>query len=188
MTLRAALALINTELAPILLGEIAEVDAETHFAISWFDSYSYERGKYGDADVKLKTWNAGLDPLRDSGVLTADRGTVQLIRPSRLGEVVPNVLAERSIRAFPAWSQLMYLIAALTSEDGGIDLASDTLTAIGGENAERLKDIAYHCYLVCDKAKRSTDAQDFNALVTAWPELQKLGHERSTEPKEQRLL
>jgi putative DNA methylase len=81
MSVRSALALINQELAQILLGEIADVDPETHFALTWFDGHFYDEAKFGEADVLLKAKNANLAPLRDAGVVRADRGVVQLIRP-----------------------------------------------------------------------------------------------------------
>jgi len=187
MSVRSALGLINAELAQILLGEIADVDAETHFALAWFDGHFYDEAKFGEAEVLLKAKNANVNVLRDSGVLRADRGIVQLVRPSHLnGEGYES--RDDSLRHLPAWSQLMRLIAALVSEDGGLDLAAETLQALDTDGAERLKDIAYHCYLACDRAKRSAEAQDFNALVTAWPDLQKIALERTVEPSEQRLL
>lgn len=82
----------------------------------------------------------------------------------------------------------MYLIQALLGEEGGEGPAANVLRVIGVEQAERLKDIAYHCYLVCDRARRSTEAQDFNALVAAWPDIQRRAAEFSTAPLEERLL
>ena len=187
MSIRSALAVINQELAQILLGEIADVDAETHFALAWFDGHFYEEAKYGEAEVLLKAKNANLNILRESGTVRADRGLVQILRPSEL-DAKRLVGRDGRARSMPAWAQLMFLVAAITSEDGGTDAGADALLAIGSSVAERLKDLAYHCYLACDKAKRSAEAQDFNAVVTAWPDLQKLAQDRTAQPSEQRLL
>jgi putative DNA methylase len=184
MSVRVALGLINAELAQILLGEIADVDPATHFALVWFDGHFYDEGKFGEAQVLLTAKNANLQLLRDSGVVRAERGIVQLIRPSSL----ERERFDARDRGLPAWSQLMHLIAALNSDDGGLDRAADTLRELDAEGAERIKDIAYHCYVACNRAKRSAEAQDFNTLVTAWPDLQKLARERTAEPSEQRLL
>jgi putative DNA methylase len=189
MTIRAALALINQELTDIVLGEIGDVDAETHFALTWFNGHFYDVAKYGEAEVLLKAKNANLNALRDSGVVRADQGVLQFVRPSELrAERLLTLTRADSVRRSPAWAQLIFLVAALTLEDGGTEAAADALQAIGPQSAERLKDLAYHCYLVCDRAKRSTEAQDFNALITAWPDLWKLTQERAAEPSEQRLL
>ena len=86
----------------------------------------------------------------------------------------------------PAWAQLMLVIRRLTAEDGGVDRAAEMLRAIDVSERERLKDLAYHCYLACDRAKpkRTVEAQDFNVLVATWPDLEK----RAAEIPENRLL
>lgn len=187
MSVRSALGLINQELAQILLGEIADVDAETHFALAWFDGHFYDEARYGEAEVLLKAKNANLNLLRDAGVVRADRGVIQMVRPSDL-DVSGMLSRDGRARDLPGWAQLMYLIASLTSEDGGTDRAAEVLRAIGANGAAQLKGMAYHCYLASDKAKRSAEAQGFNALVTAWPEVEKLAYERPAAPSEPRLL
>jgi putative DNA methylase len=189
MSVRTALSLINQELAQIVLGEISEVDAETRFALAWFDRHCYDQHKYGDADILLKAKNANLDALREAGVVKAERGIVQLLRPGDMDWARVRYPDGR-LAASPSWAQLIYVIAALISEDGGADVAAEMLRTIGVADAERLKDLAYHCYLACDRAKprRSTEAQDFNELVTAWPDLQKRASEQAAAPREERLL
>lgn len=182
MTVRSALALINQELAQIVLGEIAEVDPETHFALAWFDGHFYEEAKYGEADILLKAKNANPTPLKDAGTIKAERGKFRLLEPR-------NTLATYSdgaLNRMPAWAQLMLVIRELTMEDGGVDQAAEILRTIDSTDRERLKDLAYHCYLACDRAKpkRTAEAQDFNELVATWPDLEK----RVAEIPENRLL
>lgn len=180
MTVRSALAVINDELARILLGEIADVDAETHFALAWFDRYGYSEGRYADADGLLKVKNANLKRLEVAGVVRPHhRGFVQLIAPSNIDEQKHG-----DVRGMPAWAQMIILIGTLISEQGGESSAADVLRAIDTTSASRLKDIAYHCFLTCDRQKRSTEGRDFNMLVTAWPELER----RAAEIPEGRLL
>jgi putative DNA methylase len=188
MTVRSALAVINDELAQILLGEIADVDAETHFALAWFDGHFYDEATYGEAEVLLKAKNASLDALRDSGIVKAERGAVQLLRPRSIDAIAGPPSTDGRIRGIPAFAQLIYVIAALVAEDGGAEVAASMLQTIGSDNSERLKDIAYHCYLICDRAKRSSEAQDFNELIAAWPELQKRMGEQHTQVHEDRLI
>jgi putative DNA methylase len=85
MSVRSALKLINDELGQILLGEIADVDAETQFALSWFDRFGYEAGKYGEADVLLRAKNANAGALKSTGVLELDGGIVRLREPRAIG-------------------------------------------------------------------------------------------------------
>jgi putative DNA methylase len=168
MSVRSALKLINDELGQILLGEIADVDAETQFALAWFDNFAYDAGKYGQADDLLRAKNAKAGALKGTGALELDGGIARLRGPRDIGPVPFAVVATA-----PAWSQLVALIAALVSEEGGEENAADLLRAIGLNNTDRLKSIAYHCYLLCDQKKRVTEARDFNALITAWPEIER---------------
>ncbi len=168
MSVRSALKLINDELGQILLGEIADVDAETQFALAWFDTFAYDAGKYGQADDLLRAKNAKAGALKGTGALELDGGIARLRSPRDIEHVPFAVFASA-----PAWSQLVALIAALVSEEGGEDNAANLLRTIGLDNTDRLKSIAYHCYLLCDQNKRVTEARDFNALITAWPEIER---------------
>ncbi|MDE2480825.1 MAG: DUF1156 domain-containing protein [bacterium] len=173
MTVRSALFLINEALGQTLLGEISGVDAETHFALAWFDENGYSVGQYTKADVTLRAKNASIDPLVRSGVALSESGRVQLLAPH---EIEVETAAE--LRTFPAWAQTMHVVAGLVGEDGSDERAATVLREIGSGSVEHIKDIAYHCYLICDRAKRSAEARDFNALVQAWPDLLRLASER----------
>ena len=173
MSVRSALALINDELTQILLGEIGDVDAETHFALSWFDEHGYTGGSYGIAEILLKAKNARIDQLVQAGVASSDAGRVRLLSPQ---DITPTKKAD--LRNYPAWGQTMHLVAALVGREGSDETAADVLRSIGLGSAEHIKDIAYHCYLVCDRTKRLSEARDFNAVAQAWPDLVRLASER----------
>ncbi len=177
MSVRSALALITAELGNILLGELADVDAETHFALAWFADHSYEAGKAGQADVVLRSKNATPGRLQDAGVLVHERGLTQLRSPQQLATLpLPSHFALAS-----AWTQTLFLVAALVGTDGGEQRAADVLRLIGAANADRVKSVAYHLYLVCDARKRATEARDFNALIVAWPTIERLATNRQPE-------
>ena len=174
MSVRAALALINDELSQLLLGEIANVDAETHFALSWFDSHAYQPGSYGEAEVLLNAKNANLDILRQSGVIDAGAGVVRLRSPQEIAVPGAAMTLDGRLRTAPVWAQLMHVIGQLTSEHGGEESAVELLRTLESDDLAGLKDVAYHCYTACVQLNRSSAALDFNVLVTAWPELQGL--------------
>ena len=173
MTVRSALSLINEALGQILLGEISGVDSETHFALAWFDENGYSDGSYARADVTLRAKNASIDPLVRSGVGVSESGRVRLLSPQEI-----EVATTADLRTFPAWAQAMHAVAGLVGNDGSDERAAAVLRIIGLGNIEHIKDIAYHCYLISDRARRSTEARDFNALVQAWPDLLRLASER----------
>ena len=51
MTVRTALALINHALDEILTAQEGDFDADTRFAVTWFEQRASTEGPYGDADV-----------------------------------------------------------------------------------------------------------------------------------------
>ena len=169
--------LIDEELAQILLGEISGVDNETHFALAWFDEYAYREGPYGKADVLLKAKNAGIEALAHAGVLKAEGGRVRLLPPQ---DVIKG--DDVFVRSACAWAQTMHLLSSLVGPDGSDHMAAAMLRALGSNSVEHVKNIAYHCYLVCDRTKRAAEARDFNALVAAWPDIQRLAAERAETP------
>jgi putative DNA methylase len=167
MRVRTALKLINDQLAQILLGDIADVDAETQFALAWFERYGYESGPYGDADTLLRSKNANPARLRGGEALTMEAGEVQLRGPRQI------VVGDVHLATAPAWSRMMALIASLLGDDGSEAAAARVLGAFDSEGAESIKSLAYYCYQLCDDRKRPAEARDFNALVAAWPELER---------------
>lgn len=171
MTMRTALAIINDELAQVLLGEMSDVDPETHFALSWFDEFGYTEGSYSRADIVLRAKNARIESLLTAGVVVSESGRVRLRSPQ---EVTPFA----DISHFPLWAQAIHLVASLTGNEGSEEEAASLLRSVPASSAERIRDIAYHCYLVCDKAKRASEALEFNSVVEAWPDLLRLANER----------
>ena len=51
MSVREALAEINRALDEVLEGAVADLDAETRFAIDWFTQYASHKGDFGDANT-----------------------------------------------------------------------------------------------------------------------------------------
>ena len=51
MSVRSALGLINEVLGEVLSAEEAELDADSRFALTWFEQFGHNPGPYGDADV-----------------------------------------------------------------------------------------------------------------------------------------
>lgn len=168
MTVRTALTLINEELSQIILGDVAEVDSETHFALSWFDRYGYGVGVYGEANDLLRATNANERRLRDCGVFRARDGKVQLLAPERLDD---TSVAPASM---PVWAKAVRIMSILVSETGTIEEAAGMLRAAGLHGADQIKSIAYHCYLVSERQKRASEARAFNALASQWADLVEL--------------
>ena len=64
MTVRTALGIINEVLGEILSGEESEFDADTRFALTWFEQYGHNPGPFGDARLLARAKNTSVDGRR----------------------------------------------------------------------------------------------------------------------------
>src|SRR5207245_2566217 len=76
MRVRTALQLINRFLAE------DDFDADTQFCLHWFETYSWNEGKFGEADVLSRAKGTSVDGVAAAGVLASGKGAVRLLRYS----------------------------------------------------------------------------------------------------------
>jgi putative DNA methylase len=182
MTVRTALGLINVEVEAFLEAQMAEMDAETRFCVAWFRQYGLRAAKYGEADVLARAKNIHLEGLRRAGVLHSQGNEVRL---RRRDELDPDWEPGSNGRVTD-WEAAQRLILALfgpAGEDGAAALAR----ALGGEQAQRARDLAYRLFDICTQARRAEEALPYNALVASWPAIQKRAAETAETPRNLRL-
>ena len=167
MTVRTALGLINEVLAEVLSGEESEFDADTRFALTWFEQYGHNPGPYGDAATLARAKNTSVEGVERAGVVHSRDGKVRLVERSELADGWDPVADTR----LTVWETTQYLIRALDSSESD---AAALLTRMGGGIGERARQLAYLLYGLCDRRKWADEAGAYNMLVTAWPEISKL--------------
>ncbi len=113
--------------------------------------------------------------MADAGILTAKAGKVRLLRRE---EMEPD-WDPATDKRFTIWEATHYLVRAL--EENGEQGAADLIARLGGERAERARDLSYRLYTICERRKWAKDALPYNALVQAWPEASRLAASRPTE-------
>ena len=87
MTVRTALGLINEVLAEMLSGEESEFDADTRFALTWFEQYGHNPGPFGDARLLARAKNTSVDGRRAvPGSSMSRDGKVRLVERTELPE------------------------------------------------------------------------------------------------------
>lgn len=86
MSVRTALQLINLTLDDYLAEQEGEFDAETRFALIWFEQYAFNESLFGEAETLSKAKNTSVQGLVDAGVLVAKAGKVRLLRREELLE------------------------------------------------------------------------------------------------------
>ncbi len=167
MTIRSALGLINDALSEVLGGEESEFDPDTRFALTWFEQFGHNPGKFGDADLLARAKNTTVDGVAEAGVVVSRDGDVRLVERVDL----PTDWDPATDRRFTVWEATQYLIRALDSSETE---AAALLARLGTGVGDRARQLAYLLYGICDKKRWSDEAGYYNMLVTAWPELVRL--------------
>ena len=86
MTVRTALALINQTLDEVLAEQEAEFDADTRWALAWFDQHGMEEGEFGVAETLSRAKNTAVNGLVQAGIVVARSGKVRLVKRNELPE------------------------------------------------------------------------------------------------------
>jgi putative DNA methylase len=181
MRVRTSLALINEVLSEVLSGEESEFDADTRFALTWFEQYGHNPGSFGDADSVARAKNTTVDGVVRAGVAANRDGRVRLVERSEIpGDWNPTTDTRLTV-----WETTQHLIRALDSSE--VEAAS-LLRQIGGGVGERARQLAYLLYGICDRKKWADEAGAYNMLVTAWPEIERLAASPAVGGSAERLF
>ncbi len=165
-----ALALINQTLDEVLAEQEGEFDADTRWALAWFEQHGFGEGEYGVAETLSKAKNTSIDGIVEGGILASRGGKVRLLRPKELsGDWDPTSDARLTV-----WEAVHYLVHAL--ESGGESAAATLVRQLGGL-AEISRELAYRLYTVCERKNRADEARSYNGLVQSWPEIARLSRE-----------
>ena len=172
MTVRTALSLINEVLAEILSGEESELDADTRFAVTWFEQFAHDSALFGDADVLARAKNTTVAGVLESGIANSKDGKFRLLERKELSELWDPAGDKR----LTVWETTQYLIRALEESESS---AAELLAKLGSGVGERARQLAYLLYGICDRKKWASEGSAYNMLVTAWPEIEKLARKTS---------
>jgi putative DNA methylase len=169
MTVREALAIINQTLDEVLTEQEGDFDADSRFALTWFEQSGFADGEYGVAETLATARNTSVGGMKDAGILASKAGKVRLLKPSEL----PADWDPAKDSQLTAWEVVHHLIHAL---EQGESSAADLMKALGSK-AEIGRELAYRLYNLCERKKRAVEALSYNALVQSWPEISRLARE-----------
>ncbi|EQD44774.1 hypothetical protein B1B_13380, partial [mine drainage metagenome] len=170
LSVREALALINQTLDEALAEQEGDFDADSRWALTWFEQLGFAEGEYGVAEQLSKSKNTAVEGLVEAGIVVSRRGKVRLLKPGELSVDWDPLTAPRRT----AWETVHHLIRIL--EAGGEDAAAKIVAKLGA-NAETARELCYRLYILCERKKRSPEALSYNALVLSWPEITRLAQE-----------
>ncbi|MCZ7645665.1 MAG: DUF1156 domain-containing protein [Planctomycetota bacterium] len=181
LSVREALALINQTLDEALAEQEGDFDADSRWALAWFDQCGFAEGEFGVAETLSKAKNTSVAGMVEADILESKRGKVRLLKPDELPEDWNPATDER----LTTWETVHHLVRAL---DAG-EAAAAALVAKLGAKAEPARDLAYRLYNLCERKKRAAEALAYNALVQSWPEIMRLAQEVSrTQPTQTELF
>jgi len=179
MSVRAALALINQTLTELLSEQEDEFDADTRWAIAWYEQHGFEEGEFGDAELLSKAKVTTVAGLVEGGIVVSRGGEVRLLRPEEL----PDDWDPSRDRRLSVWEATHHLVKVHWCRQKGDQATADLLRRLGS-HADLARDLAYRLFSIAEKKGRSADAQAYNALVVGWSELAKLAQENATQQTE----
>jgi putative DNA methylase len=181
LTVREALALINQTLDEALAEQEGDFDADTRWALTWFEQQGFAEGEYGMAEQLSKSKNTSVAGMVEAGILESKRGRVRLLAPREL----PTNWDPATDPRLTAWEIVHHLIRVL--EAGGESAAAALLPRLGAR-AEVARELAYRLYTLCERKKRAAEALAYNGLVQSWPEIARLAQEGGKPRTEQAAL
>jgi putative DNA methylase len=182
LRVRDALAAINQVLDEALAEQEGDFDADTRWALAWFEQYGFADGEFGVAETLSKAKNTSVGGIVDAGIARSKAGKVRLLKPNEL----PADWDPTTDFRLTHWEIVHHLIRAL--EGGGESAAAEIVTKLGSK-AETARELCYRLYTLCERKKRAAEALSYNALVQSWPEILRLAKEQaSAVPLQQELV
>lgn len=174
MSVKTALQLINRFLAE------DDFDADTQFCLRWFEQHLWEAGAFGEADVLARAKGTSVEGVRQSGVVAAAAGKVQLVRPADY----PAAWDPADDARLPIWEVLHQLIRCFRAQ--GETGAGQLLLQVQAQ-AEAARQLAYRLYTLCERAGLAEDGRAYNELITSWSAIESAAT-RSEKPTQKTLF
>ena len=181
VSVREALALINETLDEALAEQEGDFDADTRWALAWFEQSGFGEGEYGVAETLSTAKNTSVAGMAEAGILTSGAGKVRLLAPAELPQDWnPKTDSRRTV-----WETTHHLVRV--HEQGGDSAAADIMANLGAQ-AEPARDLAYRLYRICDLRNRPQEALGYNALVRSWGEISGLATQARQAPTEPNMF
>lgn len=170
ISVRAALSLINQVLDEALAQQDLDFDADTRWALTWFEQSGFAENDYGLAEQLSKSKNTSVSGLVEAGIIFSRAGKVRLLKPNELSIDWDPITDKR----LTVWEMVHHLIRVL--ESNGEKAAAIIVKKLENQ-AEIARELCYRLYTICERKRRSNEAMAYNGLVQSWPEIQRLSKE-----------
>lgn len=165
MSVKAALQLINRELDEYLGGIQGEFDADTRFAITWFEQNGLKAGDYGTANNIATARGISVESIKHAGIVESAAGKLRILKRDELDvEWEPDTDGHLTV-----WECCQHLVRL--HEKHGIGYATAVMLKKIGPKADDVRDLAYVLYNICEKRGEAKEGTPYNALIADWTDL-----------------
>ena len=182
VSVREALALINQTLDETLAEQEGDFDADSRWALAWFQEFGFGEGPYGKAEMLSKAKNTSVAGLVEAGILESRAGRVCLLRPAELDEGWDPATDGR----LPVWEVVHRLIREHDAR--GEAAAAALVVTLEAATVDAARELAYRLYTICERKKHAAEARSYNAFVQSWPEIARLARTPDPPPAESGAL
>lgn len=138
-----------------------DFDADTQFALSWFDEQGWSEGEFGKADVLARAKGTSVVGVADAGVLETGAGKVRLLKWIQY----PEDWSPEHDNRTPVWEALHQLIRVLNQH--GESAAGNLLSRLP-ERSAAIRQLTYRLYTLCERKGWAEDARAYNELIGSW--------------------
>ncbi len=175
MSVRSALQLINEVLDEYLASGEGDFDADTRFAITWYEQHGWDAGAFGDAETLAKARNVSVAGVVEAGICHSAAGKVRILKRQEMRPLDYDPAADKTPTV---WEFTQHMIRHL--EEEGEERGARLLKRLGAR-ADATRELAYRLFNTCERRKWAEDARSYNGLILAWPELEKLAARMTDE-------
>jgi len=181
LRVRTALQLINRALDEALAEQEGEYDAETRWAVAWFEEYAMNAGEYGRAETLSKAKNTAVQALEHAGLVVSKAGKVRLVKREELSSNWNPKTSRLTV-----WEVMQRMIHELL--DGKGDTGAGDILRQASAQGEVARDLAYRLFVVCERKGWTQEALAYNSLVTSWLEISRLAHRQAESVQQATFL
>jgi putative DNA methylase len=164
MRVREAIGLVNEVLQEVLSSEDAELDADTRWALTWYEQHGHDAAPYGNAETLATAKNTSVAGVERAGIIENTGGKVRLLTGDELEPEWDPVTDPRRTD----WKLTQYLIAYLAESEVK---AGNLLRAVGIGMGDRARRLAWLLHQIAERREHSSEAVAYNGLIKAWHDL-----------------
>lgn len=162
-----ALSIINRTLGEILDEQEGDLDADSRWAVTWYEQHGFKSASFGDADKLARARGISVDSLVHAGIVDSAANKVSLIDRQELEDGWDPAADSHTT----AWEAVQHMIRAL--ESGG-EVEAARLFARLGALADSSRELAYRLFQIAEANGSADEAIVYNGLVASWSEIARL--------------